>query len=277
MTNMSSNENASNLNSYASKTIIYYFSGTGNSFTIAQKLAVRLNSEIVGIAGLREGLVDCLNQAVGIVFPVYMYRPPRLAVDFMRRIKNARYLFAVAVNGGDPGDALPFTEKLLKQSNLVLNAGFQVRMPDNYLPFGGPPSEAEQAEMFLKADERVQEIAQTVDVLGAHREKSPSIIKTRIFPGLWYALGYWAIPFSDKSYIVGDNCNGCGVCERVCPVGNITMTEGKPVWNRKCEQCMACIQWCKETAIEIGKKTKGIPRYTHPKVTRKQIISQKGI
>ena len=258
------------------KRVIYYFSGTGNSLEIANLLAARLDAETVGIASLREGSVDCGGRAAGIVFPVYMYRPPRLVADFLKRLSGAGYLFVVAVNGGDAGNAMRIAERLLQQSGNQVNASFSVRMPDNYIPFGGPPPEKEQSEMFANAQTKVDGIVRVVESADAHREKAPSWFKTRVYPEIWYALGYWAIPFSDKGYWVNDRCNGCGVCERVCPVGNISMTDGKPVWNQKCEQCMACIQWCKETAVELGKKSQGVVRYTNPRVTRKQIVAQKG-
>lgn len=257
------------------KKVIYYFSGTGNSLEFAMKLAARLDADIAGIAGMRDGPVNEEAEIVGLVFPVYMYRPPRLAADFMRRLGGAKYLFATAVNGGDPGNALLFTERLLRQRGITMNAGFYVQLPDNYVPFGGPPSEAEQVEMFEKADARLDEIVRVVQASGSHREKLASWFKTRVYPGLWYALGYWAIPKSDSSFWVNDKCTGCRVCERVCPVENITLTDGRPSWHNRCEQCMACIQWCKETAIEIGKKSQGVERYTNPRITRKQIIGQK--
>ena len=257
------------------RTSIYYFSGTGNSLELAEKLAERLDAELVGMASLKEGPVGDKEEIIGVVFPVYMYRPPHLVASFMRRLVGAKYLFVVAVMGGDPGDALPFTEKLLREQGIEMNAGFYVRLPDNYIPFGGPPPAEEQAEMFQAAEARAGEIEQIVKARGAHLEPSPSWFKTRIYPGLWYALGYWAIPSSDKGYRSTERCTGCGVCERVCPVGNITLEDKRPVWHNRCEQCMACIQWCKETAIELGKKSVGVPRYTNPRISRKQIVAQK--
>ena len=257
------------------KTIIYYFSGTGNSLEVAKKLAERLDAELVGMASLKEGPVGEADAVVGLVFPVYMYRPPRLVAAFTRRLVKPKYLFSVAVMGGDAGDALPYTEKLLRRQGIEMNAGFLVAMPDNYIPFGGPPPEEKRAEMFQAAEGRIEEIGQIVKSRGARREPSPSWFKTRVYPGLWYALGYWAIPISDKGYRSTEKCNGCGVCVRVCPVGNITLEDKRPVWHNRCEQCMACIQWCKETAIELGKKSEGVPRYTNPHISRKQIVAQK--
>jgi ferredoxin len=254
---------------------IYYFSGTGNSLFFAEKLAKEIDASLVGIASLGKEPIDCTGQSVGLVFPIYMYRPPRLVVSFMRQLVNPEYLFVVAVNGGDPGDALSFTRKTLNDQGTRLDAAFEVRLPDNYLPFGGPPSEADQLEMFRKSDERLPVIAQAVMRCDTHKESRPSWFKTRIYPGLWYGLGYKYIPLSDKKFWLNDKCSACKICANVCPVGNIKLVNDKPTWRNRCEQCMACVQWCKDEAIEMGKKSKGVKRYHNPNVKRKQIIAQK--
>jgi epoxyqueuosine reductase QueG len=38
------------------------------------------------------------------------------------------------------------------------------------------------------------------------------------------------------------------------------------VWGGDCEQCMACIQWCPQQAINYADKTKTRKRYHHPKI-----------
>jgi ferredoxin len=57
------------------------------------------------------------------------------------------------------------------------------------------------------------------------------------------------IPLADTSFEVNERCNGCGLCARICPVGNIEMVEGRPVWQHRCETCYACFQWCARKAI----------------------------
>jgi epoxyqueuosine reductase QueG len=39
------------------------------------------------------------------------------------------------------------------------------------------------------------------------------------------------------------------------------MSEGKPSWNKKCYQCLKCINGCPEEAIQYGSKTIGRKRY----------------
>jgi ferredoxin len=57
------------------------------------------------------------------------------------------------------------------------------------------------------------------------------------------------IPLADRSFRANEACNGCRICARVCPVGNIAMVDAKPVWQHHCETCFACYQWCPKTAI----------------------------
>lgn len=50
------------------------------------------------------------------------------------------------------------------------------------------------------------------------------------------------------------------MCKK-CPLNNIKLINGKPVWNKNCTHCMACICYCPVKAIEYGKKSKNKPRY----------------
>jgi ferredoxin len=79
----------------------------------------------------------------------------------------------------------------------------------------------------------------------------------------------------DKSFHVDDNCNSCGVCEKVCPVKNIVLTDGIPQWQHKCQHCLACINFCPEKSIQFEEKTLKTGRYHHPEIKLKEIINQK--
>lgn len=59
-----------------------------------------------------------------------------------------------------------------------------------------------------------------------------------------------------------DECIGCGLCEKLCPLKNIQIRKDhRPVWGKECTHCMACIAKCPKKAIEYGKKSKGKNRY----------------
>jgi MinD superfamily P-loop ATPase len=80
---------------------------------------------------------------------------------------------------------------------------------------------------------------------------------------------------SDQHFLADENCNNCGICEKVCPVNNIILVEGNPQWHHKCQQCLACINFCPENAIQYGKRTIGRGRYHHPDITVKDLLNQK--
>ena len=45
---------------------------------------------------------------------------------------------------------------------------------------------------------------------------------------------YYPLIVKDKKFYAAATCNGCGLCEKKCPLGNITMTDGKPQWHGDC-------------------------------------------
>lgn len=258
------------------KTNIYYFSGTGNSLKIALDLAGKLeNADVISMVKAMHSGIDLSVERIGLVFPVYMYRIPYIVVDFIKKIRTERYIFAVVTCGGDYGDILIRIRRLLKSNGSELSAGFGVRMPSNYIPFGEALPNDEQQEIFSNAGGKIKEIINIVNARKNHFDSRSSLYKTLIHPGLLYRLGYSFIPKTDKDFWSDEKCTGCEICKNICPENNITILDGKPKWNHHCQQCFACLQWCPEEAIQMGQKTVGRKRYHHPEIRVKDIMAQK--
>lgn len=254
-------------------TKIYYFSGTGNNLSIARKLAGKIeDSEIVSIPLVIDEKSPISGEKIGIVCPIYMYNMPLIVADFIKKIKEAAYIFFVFAGGGEPGNGIKVTKDLFAAQNLKLSSLFNIPMPDNYTPYGGTPKE-KQDEFFKNADKRIDEIAAIVNAGKEHFDVSnTSFFEANIHPGILYKMGYQRINIMDKNFTADEKCDGCSICQKVCPVNNITLEDGKPLWNNRCQQCYACLQWCPQESIQAGKKTVGVKRYHNPDVKVKDII-----
>ena len=64
-----------------------------------------------------------------------------------------------------------------------------------------------------------------------------------------------------KGFHVDEGCVSCGICRKSCPVGNIRMVDGRPVWGKQCIHCMACLHACPQEVIQYGKTTRKKGRY----------------
>ena len=79
------------------------------------------------------------------------------------------------------------------------------------------------------------------------------------------------IHLADKAFCADDSCSGCGICEQVCPVQNIKMIGGRPEWQNRCENCLACYNWCPKQSI-MGKIAQQGYFYKHPEIGLKDMI-----
>ena len=75
-----------------------------------------------------------------------------------------------------------------------------------------------------------------------------------------------------EAFRATEACIGCGKCVELCPLNNIHLESGKPVWGKDCTHCMACICYCPKEAIEYGKKSRGKPRYHFEALEKKQDV-----
>jgi len=258
------------------KTILYYFSSTGNSLSIARDLASKITGdcEIQNIAQVLSSNPETVKpkaDQVGVVFPVYMFTAPLIIRRFFEKLEFNHYLFAVATMGGMSGYTFKHINKIIEHKKIKLSAGFLVQMPGNYTPLYGAKSLETQQKFFNKAVEKISKIAEAVN---ANQQLKPEVNGFCLLNLLFSAIvskSILKIPTFDKNFTLESSCNGCGTCAKVCPVKNIKMENKKPVWQHKCEHCMGCLQWCPQEAIQYG-KTKGRKRYHNPKTQIKDFI-----
>ncbi len=256
------------------ETTIYYYTGTGNSLWTAIEIAERLGqSELIPMKQNREESFQRDSERIGLVFPVHIWGLPPPVMKFVRQLKvdSAQYLFAVAVNAGQVAATLLQLQKLLKTKDAHLSSGFSINLPSNYIPWGGAISKEKQQKKFTVAIEKFERI----DTVVRNKEK---LNPEKGFPllnmilSIIYRSTLPKIAAMDKSFFSDEKCTSCGICAKICPAGNILITDGKPVWRHRCEQCFACLQWCPEEAIQYGRNTKTKKRYHHPEISLKDII-----
>jgi ferredoxin len=265
---------------------IYFFSGTGNSYIVAKDLAHGLDAKIISVISLIEDkVVKTEADMIGIIFPIYDFKAPLLIEEFIKKLncRDDAYIFAVCTFGVLPIKTMVKFRDSLLTVNKKLSGGFTIKMPHNGVGYR-EISLKKQKQMFEEWAKRCPQIIQYVQqqktglvernsslyylvLLGILIRMMPSLLamlKEALFHG-WDSLGFAA----------NEQCNSCGLCEKICPVDNISMKNNAPVWSDKCLNCFACLQWCPKEAINAGVITQKMKRYHHPQVSIKDIINQK--
>jgi ferredoxin/flavodoxin len=259
---------------------LYYFSGTGNSLKIAKDIGGQIGEhELISmtrLAKLDENIVIDAD-TVGFIFPVYFARPPVFVREFIEKavFKDTSYIFAVENGGGLFGRSLKIFEKYINNKGKKLSAGFVVSMPGNH-PKIASMQKTGPEEHYAREAIKTAEIAEII------KGKKPHKIETNFGP-MGYVLSYLAFkkPYKgsenkelDKAFYVNDNCIGCGTCVKICPVGNISLSQSKPHWKNNCANCLACYHHCAQKAIVMVGEEKHLDRYYHPDIRLEELFSQ---
>jgi len=258
---------------------IYYFSGTGNSLVVARDIAEKINGKLISIpAVMDKESIKTEADVLGIVTPTYYMRMPRIVERFIGKLTNleAKYIFTIVTVGGIAGGVLDRLSEAISLRGGSLAAGFVVRMPANYIHDAGALPLFLQKRMFRKWEKRADKIAYYVLNGKSGRMEKSNPLMTLLFSKSIekkYLRGELN-PDIDKNFWTDGKCNGCGICVKVCPVGNIRMVEYRPVWQHHCEKCLTCIQWCLKEAIQYKDVTIRRKRYRHPDVKLSDVLKR---
>jgi ferredoxin/flavodoxin len=243
------------------KTVLYYYSATGNSLVVARKIAEGIgDARILPISAHRAAPFKPEAERVGILFPIYAWGPPRTVEEFVANIDPAglRYFFAIACCGGTAAGTLPGIQRVLRAKGGDLHAGFVVRSPSYFdVAEGGGQAKMIKTVRDLSGPlpgtdaERLPEI---IEVVKAGKKSKPEsgAFFGKVLGNFFHGMASAQFPKMDSSYVTAPSCDGCGICAKVCPRGNVGLESGRPAWKHDCDSCGACLTWCPKRAISQG-------------------------
>ena len=250
--------------------MIYYFSGTGNSREIAERIAKATKDYAVGITYSLDYIPES-TKSLGFVFPVYAWGIPKIMIDFVQQLQISQippYVFMVCTCGDDIGLTHQEFIKLLQKKHLRVDAIWSVIMPNTYISLPGFDIDTTSVakQKIVAAQERVLEICDKINQQERHivdvKLGDYPWLKSKVLRPLFNVL-----LTGDKQFSVNKDCIHCGICANVCPKCNINYSsDGRPYWNGDCADCLACYHSCPQHAINYGPFTSHKGQYLFQKI-----------
>lgn len=244
--------------------MILYFTGTGNSRYLAKRIAEALGDELLSMndrikAGDTSPVTS--DERLVIVTPTYAWRIPRIVRDWLAETDFPRgtQTWFVMTCGSEIGNAAKYNRALCQEKQLTYMGTAQIIMPENYIAMFNAPQAEEARQIVAKAE---PDIDRVISVIAENQAFTPprNNLYDRFMSGPVNPI-FYSFFVKANAFTVGDACTGCGQCAGLCPMNNITIQNGKPVWGGDCTHCMACICRCPAETVEYGKKSLGKPRY----------------
>lgn len=258
--------------------MIFYYTSTGNSQWVAEKLEHLLEEQLFSINAIaKEGFNACdyefeEGERLIFVFPVHSWNVPDTVATFIKKLSfegEPKAVYAVCTCGDDCGLTNHELSKLLARKNLKLDACFSIQMPNDYVLFPGFDIDTEdvQQRKMVAAVEKVKQFATDIangvtDAGGRYTAGSFPWLKTKVVYPFFHHFQCGRTPF-----VATDACVKCGLCAQMCPVNNIRIqSDGSPKWLSHCTQCTACFHHCPKNAVQYGKRTLGKGQYLNTHV-----------
>ena len=259
--------------------VIYYFTGTGNSLKVAKDISTRLgNTTLIKIC--KDTILPSegtMFKKIGIIFPVYYYGLPVMVKEFVEKLvlNPNSYVYTVATCGGSVGIAVKQLQNILDNKGILLSSAFTIVMPDNYQVMYATPAVEKQQRLFKLEGEKVQPIVDIINRLEKVPFEEINSFPAKLLGGM--LSGNFKPKYKDKNFWSDERCNGCGICVKVCPAYNIKIEQDRPKWLHECEHCLACMHWCPKHSLQYKKGTVKRDRYQHPEIKVSEMFNNADI
>ena len=238
------------------KICLYYFSGTGMTKYIVDKLSGEFEKHRIS--------VDCFKieeahtqdvslhkySALGIAYPIHAFNAPKIVIDFVNRLPKTSSMntFIIPTAGEEHKINFASSDLLIKKLSMKGHKVFYnklIEMPSNYIT---KHSEEKVIEILCKAKETIPNIAKRIIELKPCFMEKKLGSKVISFFGRVEWLG---APIMGKFYYAKRDCIRCGKCIHNCPNKNIVMSKKVIGFKWHCGMCMRCIYQCPRSAISI--------------------------
>lgn len=247
---------------------ICYFTASGNCLYVAR----RIGGELLSIPKLMRQDEICIeDDAVGVVCPCYNAEMPMMVRAFMERARiKTDYFFFVYTYGAGFGEAYAHAKLAAEAAGLTLSYVNAVQMVDNFIPYFDM-----QEQIDTLPGKNVEK---QLDVICADIAAGKTVdVKITPFTKAQMAMYHkrlaerWLRKETALEYTVNDDCICCGICAKVCPANNITVTDEGVTFSDHCEVCYACLHNCPQHAIHMPLEA-GTKQFRNEHITLNDII-----
>ncbi|MEF8799252.1 MAG: EFR1 family ferrodoxin [Candidatus Bipolaricaulota bacterium] len=265
------------------KVLILYFSGTGNTKFIAEKISRKLEegdytTEASSVETFDPEDVDGYDLLV-FGYPVHGYEMPSFLKSYLSDLSllRSKGVIVYSTIGYNGGNSLRSTAEILETEGFKVVGSEEFRMPGNDgLIISG--KESDTVREVLDTDynsspvinEKVSNIAQRIGELAGNKVDENEVLKPEkkftyvlLTPLMKLAFYLFEKIFVGK-FRADESCVACGLCEEICPADNIELNNGKVAFGDDCYFCLRCINQCPVEAIQISRFTEGKFRFKGP-------------
>jgi ferredoxin len=252
---------------------VFYFTATGNSLDVAK----RFGGELCSIPKILKGnQFNFEEEKIGIVFPCYGFAAPNIVREFIEKVTlKSPYIFVIMTYGNMLADGVNWFARFAEKNNIHIQYADGLLMVDNYLPIFNIEKQK------MKAKNIEENLSRLVEDVNQEKRyiRSGTRFDSILTKSIQFVYKRYSKMNSDKNFSVGNNCNRCGTCIKVCPRNNIIIDkkqdqdQSKPIYGGHCEFCLACINLCPQKAIRLKKESNPNARFMNENVTLKEIIT----
>lgn len=261
--------------------VIFYFSGTGNTWWACSQLKDQLEklsctTEMFSLenpALQQEGFVAekiAAADHVIIGYPIYGSDLPENMKNFLAALPDGKgkKFSSFCTQAGFSGDGCWFFRKEIEKKGYDFRLGFWINLTTNFnvaiFPFSrSRPASGKKLEK--KTDKAAAKLAKMAGKIARDKKhiegKMPIYVLMGHIQRLGFRKQFKKLP--GKFQFFADRCIKCGRCVNNCPTQNIELDTEKPElkWKDNCLLCFRCYNFCPNAAINFGGKIKDPEKY----------------
>ena len=241
----------------ADRALIICFSGTGNTWLMASSIAQEFTrrgvpADLLALEQAPARLALSSYTILGLGFPVYAWCFPSNVRRFLKKLPAAEgkraFVFSTMQDASLGSEALAARYLKYKGFDVVAARAFLVVNNENIYFGPADPRDPWTLQMIEAMKAKAPGFVDGIlSGRGEIERNSPLHVILSQLAGIGFdLLDGW---LASRNFTVTEDCTSCGVCEKICPEGNIYGSLTWPRFKNRCLMCERCVNFCPQKAL----------------------------
>lgn len=234
-----------------------YFSGTGNTRYCVERFMQESGFGGSAVSIEENDAAERIASEDIIVFgyPTQYSNLPKIVRDFIGEnasLWNGKKVFVIVTMGLFCGDGAGVMARLLKKYGAEVIGGLHLKMPDSICDEKAlKRAGGKNIKLISAAEEKIK--ASAVALKNGIPTQDGLGLLPHIAGLFGQRLYFYNKPrrFYSRVRIDAEKCIGCGLCARICPLNNISISGKVAAAGDKCTMCYRCANKCPKQAITL--------------------------